>query len=107
MFKIFTMVDHRHDDHFNPPIAGDLSPQKICVNLKQIDALQQIGHWINHAVPNENFIARRHHIADNRFIVAQDRFTIIMKTGNQFNVIGNFDEIADILSNFPDDRETV
>lgn len=127
MFKTFVLFNNQggngYDDAamFDAAPAGantqDIPAAKICINLKNVDAIQQSGRWVQNpelprqddefaapARPRRTTAARR---AAQVFRIDNDRFHLTMKTGNQFTVMGSFDEIAEILSNFASSKESV
>lgn len=129
MFKTFVLVNNTGNDYdmFDQAVPTGTETalrQKICVNLKNIDALQQTGRWVpNPELPRtqvDEFAGPARPVrrtgtarpgatarAAQIFQIDADRFSMVMKNGNQWIVLGNFEEIADILSNFVGNKESV
>lgn len=96
MFMKFTLYVNNND--WDGPV-GDLQvpEQKICLNIKDIEFVQQSGKWRN------TELARQH----QTFILHNDRFILQMRGGNSYTVKGIFEEFCDTLANFQDNKEVV
>ena len=127
MFMKFELYSHQND-MFEAPVGADdgMPQQKICLNLKTIDNVQQSGQY--RQVPVEPRPGEEEHLeplvrrnqaaaggpvrprAQRRrevFFLHPDRFIIYMQNGNNYTVMGNFDEFCEILTNFRDKLESV
>lgn len=113
MFMTFILADYPVG---GPDDNGHHDRQKICLNVKNINIISQSGHY--EPVPvqvnapfhfTEVHRGLGHTMPPTRelFIIDNDRFNIMMNNGQNWQVLGNFDEMANTLSNFRDDRETI
>ena len=144
MFMKFTLFSNHHQDGFEGPVGydGDRPQQKICINLKKIETIQQSGRWEEIPVEprpeevqaqmaqqqfgappdflggiNQDPWAVAQPVRPNRprarqrrrevFVLNADRFFIYMQNGQQYEVMGNFDDFCETLSNFRNKLETV
>jgi hypothetical protein len=119
MFMKFMLAQNPYLEDANDPYA---TPSKICINIKNIDIVQQSGVFQDVPIeprPGDNEavvdaildggprrparVQRRRQV----FVIEGDRFLISMKNGHNYTVMGNFDEFCDTLSHFRDKLETV
>ncbi len=112
-----SVIDQDYDqaDTYGNPTLVERPRHKICINVNDISLIEQIGSWvrINNTPPTRSRTATSRTLSppiiENRdnFVIDPTRFTIKTKKGNVFQVAGSFDEFAQILSQFQDDREVV
>lgn len=135
MFMKFDLFQQHNPHDFEAPVGSNdkMPQQKICLNLKNIDNVQQSGQYQQipveprpGEVPDElrgielevDGLGRprparrparpaREQRRREVFVMDTDRFIIIMQNGHNYTVMGKFDEFCDTLTNFREKLETV
>lgn len=117
MFMKFDMI---HQGHGFDEADGIRDKQKICINLGEIETVQQSGRLHERQIPipdmiDGEFVAQQAPIRppraqrrrDSVFVIDKDRFVLWMKRGNTFTVAGDFEEFSEILCRFREKMESV
>lgn len=120
VFKIFKIWHNGYND-MGDPVDNDniIHNQRVCIDLNGIDTIVEAGHYRD--LPNDGDIEAgfdeprvRNRNAPMRprrrrqvFEMDTTYFTINMKNGASWNVMGSFDEFAEIMTHFQSQKETV